>query len=116
MFLPGVSIEAILEATGEVVAQTSSNDQGQFELSGLPAGILRFRASLAGFADRIIEAVAIGEGDELEIHFELEVAGIDETVEVRESVDEGIPRNSSDWKLGGNDQRRSHQCGPPARR
>ena len=46
--LPGVSIIVADSITGDVVATTTSDGEGRFELSGLPSGIYVVTASLGG--------------------------------------------------------------------
>ena len=81
--LPGVSITVADSMTGEVVASAASDDQGRFELSGVPDGLYVVSASLAGFDQVSQSPVRITGGEPIVIDFLLTVSGIEEDVEVR---------------------------------
>ena len=81
--LPGVSIVVADSIAGDVVATTTSDGEGRFELSGLPSGIYVVTASLAGF-DPVSQApVRVTAGERVVIDFHLTVSGVEEDVDVQ---------------------------------
>lgn len=90
--LPGATLRLAAGGPGEnegaPSASTRSDDEGRFELRGLPPGAHRLTASLDGFHDAEREVVLLA-GRTLELALDLELSGVSETVVVLPSGLEG---------------------------
>ena len=81
--LPGVSIIVADSITGEVVATTTSDGDGRFELFGLRSGIYVVTASLGGFDPVSYAPVRVTVGEPVTIDFLLTVSRVEEDVDVQ---------------------------------
>jgi hypothetical protein len=83
--LPGVTITATAVATGEkrtVVSEAS----GGYLMTALPVGEYEFRAELQGFAPTVVRGYRIGIGGSVLLNFQMQVAGLEESVTVQANV------------------------------
>ena len=92
--LPGVTVRVRDPVSGAIVAEAISDNQGGYELSGLPAGTFTLTASLEGFADAVEPAVTIDAGPTMDVNFNLAVASLEEGIDV--VADAGEPREVLD--------------------
>ena len=79
--LPGVSVILVNLNTG-VVREAATNNQGLFNLPGLPPGTYSITTSLPGFATETRDNVVLGINQTLSLDFTLALAGLEETVTV----------------------------------
>jgi hypothetical protein len=80
--LPGVTIEAINEATG-VSRRAVSEGQGLYAIALLPPGTYRVKASLAGFRTLVREGVVVQVNQTARVNLPLEVGSVAESVTIR---------------------------------
>ncbi len=94
VFLPGVQIVLTRPGADQAIASTVSDDTGRFSLSNLPPGSYQISVSLPGFQTLLQEAV-LEPGDQLEVHLELDLADIEESVEVVAQREGQIPQTAT---------------------
>jgi outer membrane receptor protein involved in Fe transport len=79
--LPGVTVTLTQSATG-VQRETVTDTSGLFRVPILPVGVYALKASLAGFASRSQEDIALTVGQTITLRIQMGVAGVAETVTV----------------------------------
>ena len=77
--LPGVNVVLVDEQQG-----TTTDPDGQYEISGLSPGAYDLQASFVGYSDRVVEDVQVSAGETTEVNFSLapEVTQLQEVVAV----------------------------------
>jgi hypothetical protein len=75
----------VFDANRNVVAETNSDGNGQYEFGGLPDGVLRMEAGVAGFQTASINGIAASGGAVLQQDARLQVGSMAQTVEVTAS-------------------------------
>ncbi len=80
--LPGVTVEARSPALIEQVRTVTTNDQGQYVIAGLQAGVYSVTFTLTGFRTVVREGVKISQGFTAAINGQLAVGSVSETVTV----------------------------------
>ena len=70
------------------MAATASDEKGDFRVAGLPPGLYRLTASLAGFETVTIERLAVAAGARVVVDIDLPLAGISERVDVVQRASE----------------------------
>jgi hypothetical protein len=83
--MPGTTITATNVATG-LVRDTVTNTEGLFSLPALPPGRYEIRAELPGFTPHVKENVELLTGATISVPFEMEIAAVRESLEVRASA------------------------------
>ncbi|MFQ5741286.1 MAG: TonB-dependent receptor domain-containing protein [Acidobacteriota bacterium] len=102
VYLPGVELTLLETVNGRETATTLSDDEGRFSFIDLPPGSYRIRASLPGFSDFVREPVVAAEGQVVEVRLDLQVARIQESVQVVARRKIEIPdTGTSQQELGG---------------
>ncbi|WP_348641280.1 TonB-dependent receptor [Granulicella aggregans] len=79
--IPGAAVTVTNDATG-IVAKTTSNGSGDYELPSLRVGTYTIAASASGYADAIAKDIAISVGGRQRIDLSLSVGATATTVEV----------------------------------
>jgi len=79
--IPGALVK-VFDANSNLIAQTNTNSDGNYELLSLPSGSLRLEAEAAGFARTDIPGLPISPGSPLQRNFTLRVGNAAETVTV----------------------------------
>jgi hypothetical protein len=79
--LPGVTVTATAVASGAQFTATT-DEQGEYRLPTIPAGVYRVQAELAGFSTVVQERVELLVGQHATIPFTMKVAQVSETVTV----------------------------------
>ncbi len=92
--LPGVRLVLTRTGAEPAIASTVSDDTGRFRFRNLPPGSYQISASLPGFRSLLQEA-ALEPGDQFEIHLELDLADIEEHVEVVAQKEGQIPQTGT---------------------
>ena len=80
--LPGVTVEAASPALIEKVRTVTTNDQGQYSIVGLQAGVYNVTFTLSGFSTVVREGVKLTAGFTAEIDSKLAVGSVSETITV----------------------------------
>jgi len=80
--LPGATVTATHIATN-VVSTTTTDSEGDYAISYLPAGAYRVTVELSGFKKVVRDGVEVRIGDRLSINLPLDVGQIEETVTVQ---------------------------------
>lgn len=94
-FLPGVSLELLEEESDQVVLSTLSDDLGHFRLAQLAPGNYRLRARLPGFQDLLLGPFELRSGETKDVLVELQVASVQEEVEVVANQEEEIRQSGT---------------------
>jgi hypothetical protein len=89
----------VFDANGNVVAETSADGNGQYEFAGLPDGVLRMEAGVAGFQTAAINGIAASGGAVLQQDARLQMGSIAQTVEVTAST--GQVNNTDSASISG---------------
>jgi len=84
-FVPGVTVTATNERTGDVRTAVS-NAQGYFVIGSLKPSNYTLSAELVGFSKTSYSAMTLGAGQELAIDLEMKPAGVSEAVTVTASA------------------------------
>jgi hypothetical protein len=79
--LPGTNVRLLDENNG-VIAQTTTESNGQYSFSGVSAGNYRLEIERAGFKRSVIASLGVSPGEN-QMNSRLEIGGASETVEVR---------------------------------
>ncbi len=77
----GTSVQ-VFSAAGQQVTSTSTDNDGKYEISDLPAGNYRVQFAKAGFQTTVIQGVSLGGGREQTQNVTLQVGAANETVMV----------------------------------
>jgi hypothetical protein len=80
--LPSVMVEAVSEATGQILAASTAHD-GFFTLPSVPPGRYTVKASLAGFKSATREGVVVAVNTTARVDLRLEVGDVSESVVVQ---------------------------------
>jgi hypothetical protein len=89
----------VFDANGNVVAETSADGNGQYEFAGLPDGVLRMEAGVAGFQTAAINGIAASGGAVLQQDARLQMGSMAQTVEVTAST--GQVNNTDSASISG---------------
>ncbi|HET9215639.1 MAG TPA: TonB-dependent receptor, partial [Terriglobia bacterium] len=84
--IPGVRIVAVNVNTG-VSLSVVTNESGSYQFASLQPGIYRLSAGLAGFATKTYDKVELSQSQQVRLNFQLELAKVDQAVEVRIEAD-----------------------------
>ena len=79
--LPGVTVSALNVATQQL-RTTVTNAVGRYQLSGLPPSQCNLTAELQGFNTMRRQSLSVSLGSVVEINFQMELAGVQESVTV----------------------------------
>jgi hypothetical protein len=85
----------VLDANGNVVAETSADGNGQYEFGGLPDGVLRMEAGVTGFRTAAFSGIAASGGAVLQQDARLQVGSATQTVDVTVSAAELMSTESA---------------------
>lgn len=80
--LPGVTVEAASPSLIEKVRTVTTNDQGQYSIVGLQAGVYSVTFTLSGFSTVVREGVRLTAGFTADINGKLAVGSVSETITV----------------------------------
>jgi hypothetical protein len=72
----------VFDANGNVVAEASADGNGQYEFAGLPDGVWRVEAAVAGFQTAAVNGIAASGGAVLQWDARLQVGSAMQTVDV----------------------------------
>ena len=81
----------------------TSNDAGEFRFDNVPLGAYTIKVEAAGFAAQS-QSLTLASGTEARLHFPLTVSGANESVEVRDSLDNVNPESSTATTIVNRDQ------------
>ena len=92
---PVQGAKVTLSAQNSNWSQTiTSNDAGEFRFDNVPLGSYSVKVEVAGFADQS-QSLTLASGTEARLHFALVVAGSNESVEVRDTLQGVNPESST---------------------
>ncbi len=94
LLLPGVTIVVLAASEDRILATTVSDSQGRFEITSLPPGTYRMRASLGGFSDCEM-SLALAADRVTEMTMRLEIARVAERVDVLGAGDRTLPSTAA---------------------
>src|SRR4029077_12372196 len=78
---------ALLSESGEEVATTTTDGQGNYAFGDLPAGVYRLRVQTQGFQTSVLNGLSLGGGRELNQNVTLNVGSVTQTAKgAREAV------------------------------
>ncbi|MBP1624331.1 MAG: hypothetical protein H6Q07_2351, partial [Acidobacteria bacterium] len=92
--ISGVTVRATNAATG-VVSTTTSNNAGVYVIPGLLPGVYKVAAERSGFQSQTYKDVELGNAAQLRLNFKMQVAGIEQSVEVSVAADRILLESSS---------------------
>jgi hypothetical protein len=92
--ISGVAVTATNVATG-VVNTVISNTAGVYSFPSLLPGVYRVSAEIAGFKTQIYKDVQLGNAAQIRLNYKLEVAGIEQAVEVSVAAERLLLESSS---------------------
>jgi hypothetical protein len=84
--VPGVRITAVNVNTG-VSLNVVTNESGSYQFASLQPGIYKMTAALPGFATKTYDRVELSQSQQVRLNFQLEVANVDQAVEVTIGAD-----------------------------
>ena len=84
--VPGVRITAVNVNTG-VSLNVVTNESGSYQFASLQPGIYKMTAALPGFATKTYDKVELSQSQQVRLNFQLEVANVDQSVEVTIGAD-----------------------------
>jgi len=93
-FIPKVNVTATNTSTG-VTANTATNATGVYEFPSLQPGSYTISAATTGFQTETYKDVALGQGQQVRLNFNLQVAGGAQTVDVVVEADTNLATTTS---------------------
>jgi len=93
-YVPGVTITATNNNTG-VASETFTNDVGVYNFPSLLPGLYNVKAALDGFQTKTFTDVQLRSSSQVRLNFELQVAGLEEIVEISVDADQLLLESSS---------------------
>jgi hypothetical protein len=95
--VPNTQVQ-IFSANGELLASTSTDNQGRYEFAALPAANYRVEFTQAGFAKTVLQDVSLGGGGEQTQNVTLRVGSVSQSVTVSAQV--GSSLETSEASIG----------------
>jgi hypothetical protein len=92
--IPGVTVTATNTATG-VVSTAVTNETGTYNIASLLPGVYTVSAELPGFQTQTFTDVRLGNAAQARLNFALQVASVNQTVEVTVSADRLLLESTS---------------------
>ncbi len=95
--VPNTQVQ-VFSGSGELLASTSSDNQGRYEFAALPAANYRVEFTQAGFVKTVLQDVSLGGGGEQTQNVTLQVGSVNESVTVSAQV--GSSLETSEAQIG----------------
>jgi len=92
--IASVAVSAKNNSTG-IVTNTSTNATGAYDFSSLQPGTYTLTATISGFRTATLNNVTLGQGQQVRLNFNMEVATAGETVSVVAEADTVLATTSS---------------------
>src|SRR5437762_8833451 len=92
--IPGVTIKAVNSATG-ITTTALTNEAGAYQFASIQSGTYKVSAELPGFQTQTYNTIALGVSQQVRLNFNLQVAGVAQSVEVNVEADTLLATSSS---------------------
>lgn len=97
--VPGAQVEVVDVASGQSAGTTLTDENGDYLISGLLPGTYQVSVSMQGFAKRASNPVTLSAGQQLQIDLDLELASLQESVEVVGTRPQEVPETGTSQEM-----------------